>query len=71
MEWVAHPVLVWGLGLLVAFLVVCLAIKLVGRNFERLDHALDDLNRQFARGEITRAEYETRRQMLESYPLVH
>ena len=78
MDWSTHPMMfMWGAGglvmilMMVAFwaLVVAAAVVglrwLVGQGGPRRDEALEILRQRYARGEIDRQEFETRRQDLE------
>jgi len=73
MAWNESSSLIWVSGLLVFLLIASLVVWNTARGVRGpspIDSAIADLNDRFARGEITQAEFEERRRVLETYPLM-
>ena len=65
--------LLWVLGPPALFILVGLVAWIAVRDTSHnsIDRAINNLYEQFARGEITEAEFKERRRLLETYPLMH
>jgi putative membrane protein len=64
--WMLLPLLVWGLILVGLGLVAIWAIQQFAPSQARGQHALDILKERYARGELTREQYEQMRRDLEA-----
>ena len=59
-------------GLITAIIGTCAAVRIIFRGSEkRYETEFNDLRERVARGEITPEEFQERRQVLETYSLMH